>query len=581
MVWDYTYDSQNNLTTEKLSIDGRAYQAKYTYNSIGAMTTRVSPSGRSVTYSPNGLGQSTRVVRTTSYDPFATEISYHVNGAVESFYYGNGIAFSLEQNSRQLPSRLSATIGAVKAMDLGYTYDKAGNTTTISDYAVGGENRYMTYDGLGRLEGVSGPWGAGSFVYDALGNIRSKRLGSRVVSMNYNSLNRLSSYKDTANGNSWRTVQYDSKGNITDNYSGSSSGLKFVYDLANQPISISKSDTGSFVYDGNFKRVKQTSNGKSIYSFYSRTGQLYFRDDSSNAANKKDYYYVGGKPVLVIKGAGGTYKEEYLHSDVLGSPVASTNNSRNVIWRESYTPFGEKRKNSQGRDEVGFTGHVNDSSGLIYMQARYYDPVIGRFYSNDPVGALGHMQRGNSIAHGFNRYAYANNNPYKYTDPDGKFILKALTIGADIVDFASDVAAGNYASAAVTAAGIIDPTGILSTARRGVKAQKVYRALSKNDNIEEGLTARNPSANATPAQHVNGKKDSQFISTTKDKSIALEKYNSGNGVVEIDMSKVNGNVTDVSGGIPGGSVKVNNFAKKDQEVLVEGRIPPEAMKRID
>jgi uncharacterized protein RhaS with RHS repeats len=52
------------------------------------------------------------------------------------------------------------------------------------------------------------------------------------------------------------------------------------------------------------------------------------------------------------------------------------------------------------------------------MQARYYDPVIGRFYSNDPVGAQAHLAKRN--IHGFNRYAYANNNPYKYVDPDGK-----------------------------------------------------------------------------------------------------------------------------------------------------------------
>ena len=52
------------------------------------------------------------------------------------------------------------------------------------------------------------------------------------------------------------------------------------------------------------------------------------------------------------------------------------------------------------------------------MQARYYDPVIGRFYSNDPVGTLGHLDYGN--IQGFNRYAYANNNPYGYTDPDGQ-----------------------------------------------------------------------------------------------------------------------------------------------------------------
>ena len=45
------------------------------------------------------------------------------------------------------------------------------------------------------------------------------------------------------------------------------------------------------------------------------------------------------------------------------------------------------------------------------MQARYYDPVIGRFYSNDPIGYRD--------VHSFNRYAYANNNPYRYTDPTG------------------------------------------------------------------------------------------------------------------------------------------------------------------
>jgi len=53
------------------------------------------------------------------------------------------------------------------------------------------------------------------------------------------------------------------------------------------------------------------------------------------------------------------------------------------------------------------------------MQARYYDPVIGRFYSNDPVDVMGHMATGDYI-HGFNRYRYGKNNPYKYTDPSGK-----------------------------------------------------------------------------------------------------------------------------------------------------------------
>jgi uncharacterized protein RhaS with RHS repeats len=69
------------------------------------------------------------------------------------------------------------------------------------------------------------------------------------------------------------------------------------------------------------------------------------------------------------------------------------------------------------------------------MQQRYYDPVIGRFYSNDPVDMLGHMQKGNPTM-GFNRYAYANNNPYKYTDPDGRYLFPVTsgTGGRSIVD---------------------------------------------------------------------------------------------------------------------------------------------------
>jgi uncharacterized protein RhaS with RHS repeats len=76
------------------------------------------------------------------------------------------------------------------------------------------------------------------------------------------------------------------------------------------------------------------------------------------------------------------------------------------------------------------------------MQARYYDPVIGRFYSNDPVGALGHITRGNPV-HGFNRYTYANNNPYKYTDPNGEFAvnLGLGTFGAIVGGISGGVSA--------------------------------------------------------------------------------------------------------------------------------------------
>ncbi len=104
------------------------------------------------------------------------------------------------------------------------------------------------------------------------------------------------------------------------------------------------------------------------------------------------------------------------------------------LTQSVYQPFGERLGGQ--KSGVGFTGHLEDPDvGLTYMQQRYYDPVIGRFYSNDPVDMLGHMQRGN-LTMGFNRYAYANNNPYKYVDPDGEYIVQLFVAAVAIVGIA-------------------------------------------------------------------------------------------------------------------------------------------------
>jgi len=60
------------------------------------------------------------------------------------------------------------------------------------------------------------------------------------------------------------------------------------------------------------------------------------------------------------------------------------------------------------------------------MQARYYDPVIGRFYSNDPVGYVAR-----NPVHSFNRYSYVSNNPYKYVDLDGREVKVAANLQED------------------------------------------------------------------------------------------------------------------------------------------------------
>src|SRR5690625_2048071 len=83
--------------------------------------------------------------------------------------------------------------------------------------------------------------------------------------------------------------------------------------------------------------------------------------------------------------------------------------------RREYEPYGAQLTPAV-QDGPGYTGHVQDAAtGLVYMQQRYYDPQLGVFLSVDPVTAY------EQPISQFHRYRYANNNPYRFTDPDGRY----------------------------------------------------------------------------------------------------------------------------------------------------------------
>ena len=106
----------------------------------------------------------------------------------------------------------------------------------------------------------------------------------------------------------------------------------------------------------------------------------------------------------------------YVYTDPQGTPLAEADANGNITARFAYTPYGVSVPSmGAAPNGVGYTGHVNDpETGLVYMQARYYDPVVGRFLSVDPVGPA----PGNTF--NFNRYDYTSNNPINHTDPDGR-----------------------------------------------------------------------------------------------------------------------------------------------------------------
>lgn len=173
----------------------------------------------------------------------------------------------------------------------------------------------------------------------------------------------------------------------------------------------------------------------------------------------------------------------YLSSDVLGSVVAEVSASAAVTERTRYQPFGAP---TSPRSGPGYTGHVMDRGGLIYMQGRYYDPDVGRFLGMDPVAP--------SLADGgdFNRYAYARNNPYRYTDSTGQYVETAwdlVNVGIGLRSFGANVSEGNWGGAALDAVGVVVDGLAVATPLPGGVGTAIHMARAADAVVDAGRVA--------------------------------------------------------------------------------------------
>ena len=162
----------------------------------------------------------------------------------------------------------------------------------------------------------------------------------------------------------------------------------------------------------------------------------------------------------------------YYHHDALGSKMVATDETGQVVhWNEEYQPYGEKiygTKDSSSGNQDWFTGkNYDEDLDLTYFGASWYDAKQGRFLSTDPTPVVP------GRIHTFNRYHYANNNPYKFVDPDGRASLPAV-----------GRIALTYTAATTTEKAIIN--AVARTAIKAVYGAAVLNVFSENvDGLSE------------------------------------------------------------------------------------------------
>lgn len=407
----HSYNRRGLLTEERMLWSQISWPVGYTYNSNGHISAERYPNGQSVNFAPNALGQPTQA------GTFATGVSYHPNGAIKQFTYGNGIVHTMTQNTRQLPIRstdcvvVGCTAAADKRLDLTYGFDKNANVSQITDNIAGRQNRSMVYDGLDRVTSTtSAMFGTATYAYDVLDNLIRVNVAGGSAARNhfycYDTKWQLTNVKTgSCSGASVIGLGYDVQGNLNNK-----NGKVFDFDFGNRLRGVN--GIASYVYDVAGRRVRDYTTA-SKYSLYAQDGRLMYSTNGRLGVSTQ-YVYLGGSLVAFREAVGTVITPKYQHTDALGSPITVTGADKAVLERSEYEPYGQV-VNATTKDGPGFTGHVLDAAtGMNYMQQRYYDPQIGRFLSVDPVTAYS-----NPVG-AFNRYWYANNNPYKFTDPDGR-----------------------------------------------------------------------------------------------------------------------------------------------------------------
>lgn len=362
----------------------------------------------------------------------ATSVTYDVKTSVgalqESFDY-------LQQGERTLPlvkhHSLSAGNNSVDETD--YAFDVMGNI--ISAEEGDKETRYA-YDRLNRLVREDNPHWQKSYryAYDAGGNLLSRKEYPYSLEEHLGTPTRTVPYVYAKEGWRDRLLSYDGQACVYDTYGRPTTyrGNALVW---NAKGTLASFGATSYAYDRDGLRTGKTVAG--VTTTYIRHGMQLLKSTKGN--EEIHFRYLGDE--LVGFGLSG---KEYLYGkNAQGDIVALIDaDTLAILARYVYDAWGNpKVLNPDGTENTSssFVGHKNpfryrgyffdEETGLYYLNARYYDPQVGRFISPDSLSVLDTTRL---QVNGLNLYMYCADNPIEKEDPSGRIalIIAAMVAGA-------------------------------------------------------------------------------------------------------------------------------------------------------
>ena len=431
-----SYDALGRITQDTQRINAAAganaatvsLNIGYGYDSGGRMTSVQYPSGRTlgITYDAAGQPASLSLAPTAggTAATLISQIQWEPFGAVKSWQWQLGAATRAHERMRDGYGRIVRYRMGNTVRDLSYdAADRIGSYTHYDALTAASStslNQSFSYDELSRLAGITAASASWSIGYDANGNRTAVTLNGSMrnysVSATSNRLNALS--------NPTRSLGYDAAGNTTSD--SGTTPYTATYDAAGRTATLTQGTTTStYAYDGEGRRVRKHSStgpASAILFAYDQGGQLLGEYDQAGSPIR-EYVWLGNTPVAVFvpdaANAANPPQIFYIHTDHLDTPRVVTDTEGNLRWRWLAEPFGTTAPETNPQGMSSFTlplrmpGQYADSeSGLFYNYFRSYDGSMGRYTQSDPIGLQG----------GINTYAYALNQPTRYTDPSGLLV---------------------------------------------------------------------------------------------------------------------------------------------------------------